>query len=148
MGLLTVPPPSTGVEGACKEKEKSAAPRSVDKLPLQRTPKRGPTASPRFTPSPRFKDSARPRRLPPRRAPENLARLAAAKAEALAGPSRLEITGSPQVVTGQELLVLPPMPMEIFNELNSLFDYPNNSLTDPETSDEEAKARKFGWDGK
>jgi hypothetical protein len=141
VGLLTEPPPSTGIEGVCKEKEKPATPRAVDKLPLQRTPKRGPT------PSPRFKDSARPRRLPPLRAPENLLKRAnAAKAVAantVAGPSRLVVTGSPQVVAGQDLLVLPPMPREVFDELTSMFDDVDSSRTEPETSDEEAERRKY-----
>ena len=53
-------------------------------------------------------------KLPLRRAPQ------AAGAEA--GPSRLVLTGCPQQVTGEELLVLPPIPREIFEELTSLFD--------------------------
>ncbi|KAN0137705.1 hypothetical protein V8E53_004461 [Lactarius tabidus] len=123
VGLLMEPPPSTSVEGVCKEKEKPTTLRAVDKLPLQRTPKRGPT------PSPRFKDSVRLCRLPPLRAPENLLKRAnAAKAEAakavaanaVAGPSRLVVTGSPQVVAGQDF-----------------------SRTEPETSDEEAERRKY-----
>jgi hypothetical protein len=146
VGLLTEPPPSTGVEGVCKEKEKPATLRAVDKLPLQRTLKRGPT------PSPRFKASARPRRLPPLRAPENLLKRAnaeAAKAEAAnaeAGPSHLVVTGSPQVVAGQDLLVLPPMPREVFDELTSMFDDVDSSRTEPETSDEGAKRRKCSWE--
>jgi hypothetical protein len=65
-------------------------------------------------------------RLPLLHAPENLLKRAnAAKAEvanAEAGPSRLMVTGSPQVVAGQDLLVLPPMPREVFNELTSMFN--------------------------
>jgi hypothetical protein len=151
VGLLTEPPPSTGVEDVCKEKEKSVTPHAVDKLPLQRTPKRGLTPSPQFTPSPRFKDSARPRRLPPRCAPDNLRRANAAKAEAAnaeAGPSRVVVTRTPQVVAGLNLLALPPIPRDVFDELTSMFDDPDSSRKEPEMSDEEAKARKFGWDGK
>ena len=53
-------------------------------------------------------------RLPPHRA------LQAVGAEM--GPPRLLLTGCPQPVTGGDLLVLPPMPLEIFEELTSLFD--------------------------
>ena len=38
------------------------------------------------------------------------------------GLSCLLLTGCPQPVTGGDLLVLPPMPLEIFEELTSLFD--------------------------
>ncbi|KAN0142031.1 hypothetical protein V8E53_000493 [Lactarius tabidus] len=152
VGLLTEPPPSTGIEGVCKEKEKPATPHAVDQLPLQHTPKRGPTPSPRFTPSPQFKASARPCRLPPLHAPENLLKRAnaeAAKAEAAnaeAGPSRLVVTRSPQVVAGQDFLVLPPMPREVFDELTSMFDNVDSSCTEPETSDEGAKRHKCSWE--
>ncbi|KAN0139304.1 hypothetical protein V8E53_002805 [Lactarius tabidus] len=120
VGLLTEPLPSTGVKGMCKEKEKPATLRAVDKLPLQHTPKRGPT------PSPRFKASACLHRLPLLHVPENLLKRAnaeAAKAEAAnaeAGPSRLVVTGSPQVVAGHDF-----------------------SHTEPETSDEEAERHKY-----
>jgi hypothetical protein len=84
------------------------------------------------------------RRLPPRRAPRKQQDTTAADAEA--GPSCVVITGTPQVVTGnEELLVLPPMPREIFEELTTMFDHPDSSLTDPDTSDDESKRRKFGW---
>jgi hypothetical protein len=94
-------------------------------------------------------------RLPLLCAPENLLKRAnAAKAEAakavaanaVAGPSRLVVTGSPQVIAGQDLLVLPPMPREVFDELTSMFDDVNSSRTEPETSDAGAKRRKCGWD--
>jgi hypothetical protein len=74
----------------------------------------------------------------------------AAKAEAAnaeAGPSRIVVTGTPQVVAGLDLLVLPPIPREVFDELTSMIDNPDSSCTEPETSDKEAKAHKFGWDG-
>ena len=53
-------------------------------------------------------------RLPPRHA------LQAVGAEM--GPSHLLLTRCLQPVTGGDLLVLPPMPLEIFEELTSLFD--------------------------
>jgi hypothetical protein len=52
------------------------------------------------------------------------------------------VTRTPQVVTGSDLLVLPPIPREVFNELTSMFDNPDSSLMEPEMSDEEAKAHK------
>jgi hypothetical protein len=72
--------------------------------------------------------------------------MTAANAEAGPSLSCVAITGTPQVVTGnEELLVLPPMPREIFDELTTMFDHPDSSLTDPDTSDKESKQRKFGW---
>ena len=53
-------------------------------------------------------------KLPLHRAPQ------AARAEV--GPSRLVLSGCPQQVTGEELLVLPPIPRDIFEELTTLFD--------------------------
>ena len=55
-------------------------------------------------------------KLPPRCAPQ------AAGAEV--GPSCLVLAGCPQQVTGEDLLVLPPIPREIFEELTSLFNDP------------------------
>ena len=84
-------------------------------------------------------------KLPPRRAPQNQT-AATAGVNAEAGPSRSVIAGIPLVVAGNEdLLVLPPIPREIFEELTSLFDDDDSSIRNPETSDEESKRRKFGW---
>jgi hypothetical protein len=50
------------------------------------------------------------------------------------------MTGTPQVITGnEEVLVLPLMPREIFKELTTIFDHPDSSLTDPDMSDDESK---------
>ncbi|KAN0128006.1 hypothetical protein V8E53_014183 [Lactarius tabidus] len=145
VGQLTEPLPSTSIKGLCKEKEKPATHCAVDKLPLQCSLERGPTPSPWFTPSPQFKDSTHPCRLPLLHAPENLLKRANA-AKAVAGPSCLVVTGSPQVIAGQDLLVLPPMPREVFNELTSMFDNVDSSCTELETSDAGAKRHKCGWD--
>ncbi|KAN0135771.1 hypothetical protein V8E53_006411 [Lactarius tabidus] len=67
-------------------------------------PEKGADSKPKawFTPSPWFKDSVHPCRLPPQNPPQNLLRLAnATKAEAAnmeAGQSHLMVTRSPQVV--------------------------------------------------
>ena len=84
-------------------------------------------------------------KLPPRRAPQNQTAVTA-EVNAEAGPSRVVVAGIPLVVAGNEdLLVLPPIPREIFKELTSLFDDGDSSIRDPETSDEESKRRKLGW---
>jgi hypothetical protein len=65
-------------------------------------------------------------------------------ANAKAGPSRLVVTGSPHVVAEtHDLLVLPPMPREVFEELTSMFDDPNSILKELGLSE---KAHKYGWD--
>jgi hypothetical protein len=80
-----------------------------------------------------------PDRLPPWRAPQNMQ-----PANTEAGPSCLVVTGSPHVVAEtRDLLVLPPMPREVFEELTSMFDDPNSILREPGSSE---KACKYGWD--
>jgi hypothetical protein len=86
--------------------------------------------------SPRVKH----RRLPPCHAPQNLARLANTKV----GPSRLVVSGSLHVVAEtRNLLVLPPMPREVFDKLTSMFNDPDSTLKEPGMS---KKACKYGWD--
>jgi hypothetical protein len=63
-----------------------------------------------------------------------------------AGPSNSIITGIPLVVTrNEDLLVLPPIPRDIFKELTTLFDDCDSPLKGPDTSDEESKHHKMGW---
>ena len=94
--------------------------------------------------SPQFK--AIGTRLPPRRAPKNQRPVTDVTTEAGLGPSGLTVTGYAKLVSGEDLLVLPPLPRDVFNELMTMFDGNADSLTEPETSDEEAKRRKFGRD--
>jgi hypothetical protein len=65
-------------------------------------------------------------------------------ANAKAGLSCLVVTRSLHVITEtHNLLVLPPMPREVFEELTSMFDDHNSILKEPGSSE---KARKYGWD--
>ena len=66
--------------------------------------------------------------------------------EAGLGPSGLTITGYTKFISGEDLLVLPPILRDTFKELMTMFDGTANSLTILETSDEEAKHCKFSWD--
>ncbi|KAH9003252.1 hypothetical protein EDB83DRAFT_2533501 [Lactarius deliciosus] len=67
------------------------------------------------------------------------------QAKAEAGPSRLVVTGYPQqVFGGQDLLVLPPIPRDIYDELTSSHNGLNSSLTEPETSEDEQERRRIG----
>ncbi|KAH9018101.1 hypothetical protein EDB85DRAFT_2154729 [Lactarius pseudohatsudake] len=67
------------------------------------------------------------------------------QAKAEAGPSRLVVTGLPQQVSGgQDLLVLPPIPRDIYDELTSSHNSLNSSLTEPETSEDEQERRQKG----
>jgi hypothetical protein len=103
------------------------------------SPRRSPKKVLGMPVSPRVKR----RRLPPQCAPQNLARLANTEA----GPSHLIVSGSPHVVaTKHDLLVLPPIPREVFEELTTMFSGPDSTLVEPGTSNEEAKARNIGWD--
>ena len=86
-------------------------PAKSGRLPPRRAPKLDMKSTQKGANVPAFSG-----KLPPRRAPQ------AAGAEV--GPSRLVLTGCPQQVTGEDLLVLPPIPREIFKELTSLFDNP------------------------
>jgi hypothetical protein len=58
----------------------------------------------------------------------------------------LKVAGKARVVSGNEdLLVLPPIPRDIFKELTSLFadvDSQTGSTTEPETSEDEIERRK------
>jgi hypothetical protein len=47
------------------------------------------------------------------------------------------------VVSGEDLLVLPPVPREILEELTTLFhDEHTGSTTEPETTDDELEKRR------
>jgi hypothetical protein len=89
--------------------------------------------------------------LPPRCAPQNV--LKTYSCQILVTPrqdpqARLVVTGSPQVVTeNQDLLVLPPIPRGIFDDHTSLFNAANSPLTEPETSYDNAKRRNLGLMG-
>ena len=87
-----------------------------------------------------------PQRLPPCRAPKNQRPATDVTTEAGPGPSGLTVTGYAKLVSGEDLLVLPPLPRDVFDELMTMFDGNADSLTEPETSDEEVKRRKFGRD--
>ncbi|KAH9177191.1 hypothetical protein EDB89DRAFT_2064809 [Lactarius sanguifluus] len=57
-----------------------------------------------------------------------------------AGPSSIKLKGKPQYVPENEvLLVLPPMPRSLYNELT--FDDLDSSLTEPESSEDERAKR-------
>ncbi|KAF8264673.1 hypothetical protein EI94DRAFT_1805486 [Lactarius quietus] len=60
-----------------------------------------------------------------------------------AGPSTIKVSAVPQYVpdSQEELLVLPPMPRSLFEELTMFPGDPDNSLTEPKTSEDEARAR-------
>ncbi|KAF8261670.1 hypothetical protein EI94DRAFT_1809928 [Lactarius quietus] len=66
-----------------------------------------------------------------------------------AGLSTIKVSAVPQYIpdSQEELLVLPPMPRSLFEELTTFPGDPDNSLTEPETSEDEAhahaKARPF-----
>ena len=58
------------------------------------------------------------------------------------------ITGSPKLVSGNDLLALPPIPIDIYQELTSMFGGVDSSnwRDEPGMSDEEATCHKFGRD--
>ena len=57
----------------------------------------------------------------------------------------MTVTGYAKFISSKDLLVLPPLPRDVFEELMTMFDGAD-SLTKLETSDKEAKRRKFGQD--
>lgn len=158
MGLLTEPPPSISAETVYKDTEKPGSPLRLPprRAPKVLTPKKATSPKKVLTPkkalspkkavSPQFKGIGT--RLTPRRAPKNQRPATDVTTEAGPGLSRLTVTGHAKFVSGEDLLVLPPLPRDIFDELMTMFDgVASDSLTEPETSsDEEAKRRKFGRD--
>ena len=116
-------------------------PKKAASLKKALTPKKA--LSPKKAVSPQFK--AIGTRLPPRRAPKNQRPATVVTTEAGPVPSGLTVAGYTQFVSGEDLLVLPPLPRDVFEELMTMFDGAD-SLTELETSDEEAKHRKFGRD--
>ena len=122
-------------------------------MPPRRAPKKAASLKKALTPkkalslkkamSPQFK--AIGTRLPPRCAPKNQRPATVVTTEAGPVPSGLTVTGYAQFISGEDLLVLPPLPRDVFEELMTMFDGAD-SLTELETSDEEAKRRKFGRD--
>ena len=115
--------------------------------PKIHTPKKAASLKKALTPkkavSPQFK--AIGTRLPLRRAPKNQWPATVVTTKAGPVPSGLTVAGYAQFVSGEDLLVLPPLPRDVFEELMTMFDGAD-SLTELETSDEEAKRRKFGRD--
>ena len=99
--------------------------------------------SPKKAVSPQFK--AIGTRLPPRHAPKNQQPVTVVTTEAGPVLSGLTVAGYAQFVSGEDLLVLPPLLRDVFEELMTMFDGAD-SLTELETSDEEAKRRKFSRD--
>ena len=99
--------------------------------------------SPKKAVSPQFK--AIGTRLPPRHAPNTQWPATVVTTEAGPVSSGLTVARYAQFVSGEDLLVLPPLPRDVFEELMMMFDGAD-SLTELETSDEEAKRRKFSRD--
>ena len=149
MALLTEPP-SISAETVYKDTGNPGTPQRLPphRAPKILTPKKAASPKKVLTPkkavSPQFK--AIGTRLPLRRAPKNQRAATDVTTEAGPGPSGLTVTGYAKLVSGEDLLVLPPLPRDVFDELMTMFDGNADSLTEPETSDEEAKRRKFGRD--
>ncbi len=63
------------------------------------------------------------------------------------GPSRTTMTAQPRLPSTCELLVLPPMPMDMYNELTFSVDGldSNDSATEPETDTDEVERRKLAY---
>src|SRR6266702_1897770 len=61
------------------------------------------------------------------------------------GPSTIKATGVPQFVpdSQEELLVLPPMPKSLFEELTTFHGDLDSSVTEPKSSEDEARARGY-----
>ena len=143
MGPLTGPTPYTDAD----------KPGTPQRLPPRRAPKKAASLKKALTPkkalslkkamSPQFR--AIGTRLPPHCAPKNQRPATVVTTEAGPVPSGLTVAGYAQFISGEDLLVLPPLPRDIFEELMTMFDGAD-SLTELETSDEEAKRRKFGRD--
>ena len=109
---LTEPPLSTSAKNVCKDAEEPGSPL---RLPPRRVPKNltlKKARSPRKSVSP-WKPGSR---LPPRCAP-----CPTTIANTEAGPSHVVITSSPKLISGNTLLALPPIPVDIFDELTSMF---------------------------
>ena len=155
VGLLTETP-SISAETVYKDTENPGTPHRLPprRAPKILTPKKAispkkvltpkKALSPKKAVSPQFKGIGT--RLPPRRAPKNQRPATDVTSEAGPGPSGLTVTGHAKFVSGEDLLVLPPIPRDTFEELMTMFDGTADSLTEPETSDDEAKRRKFGRD--
>jgi hypothetical protein len=148
VALLTEPP-SISAETVYKDTENPGTPQRLPprRAPKILTPKKAASPKKVLTPkkavSPQFK--AIGTRLPPCRAPKNQQPATVVTTEAGPVPSGLTVAGYTQFVSGEDLLVLPPLPRDVFEELMTMFDGAD-SLTELETSDEEAKRRKFGRD--
>ena len=136
---LTELPLSTSAKNVCKDAEE---PRSPLRLPPRRAPK---VLTPKKARSPR--KSVSPwkfgSRLPPRCAP-----CPTTIANTKAGLSHVVITGSPKLISGNTLLALPPIPVDIFDELTSMFGGvdSSNERDEPGMSDKGATCCKFGRD--
>ena len=121
----------------------SKSPKKGSRLPLQRVPQ-----DQIATTDVKQDIKAGPytvQRLPPCQAPQNKT-ATMAKVNTEAGPSHSVITRILLVVAGnKDLLVLPPILREIFEELTLLFDNGDSTIREPDTSDEESKHHKLGW---
>jgi hypothetical protein len=115
-----------------------------------RDQKGGKTVQASSTEPPRvLRRAGRPHKLPtPKRGPHAIRR--GGRLHMPPSPKRplppLKVAGKARVVSGNEdLLVLPPIPRDIFKELTSLFadvDSQTGSTTEPETSEDEIERRK------
>ena len=133
MDQLTEPPPSISTQNILKDIEKPGSPL---RLPLQRVPKKALSLK-KVSP---YKYGGR---LPPWHALHP-----ATDANTEAGLSCVVITGSPKLISGNDLLALPPIPIDIYQELTSMFGGIDcsNGRDEPGMSDEEATHHKFGRD--
>ena len=129
---LTEPPPSISAQNVCKDAEEPGSPL---RLPPRHVPKvltLKKAHSPRKSISP-WKFSGR---LPLQHAPHPTT-----TANTEAGPSHVVITSTPKLVSGNDLLALPPIPIDIYHELTSMFSSIKNEQG---MSNEEATHHKFG----
>ena len=149
VGLLTETP-SISAKTVYKDTENPGTPQRLPprRAPKILTPKKATSPKKVLTPkkavSPQFK--AIGTRLPPHCAPKNQRPATDVTTEAGPGPSGLTVTGYAKLVSSEDLLVLPPLLRDVFDELMTMFDGNADSLTKLETSDKEAKCRKFSRD--
>jgi hypothetical protein len=121
-----IPKPSTALQADAPTAPQAAPPTAPQAAPPT-APQAGPPKQPQTGP-PR-QPQAGPSRVPQ------------------AGPSTVKATGKPVYIPdSQELVVLPLMPRSLFDELTTFTDDPDSSATEPETSEDEqrARAKKLG----
>ena len=129
------PPLSISTQNIHKDIEK---PRSPLRLPPQHAPKV-------LT----LKKALSPKKVSPYkfrgRLPLQCALRHTTDANTKAGPSCMVITSSLKLIFGNDLLALPPIPIDIYHELTSMFGSVNSS-NEQGMSNEEATCHKFGQD--